>query len=79
METLHTKINRGPIQFNAPSGYEIEHKRTGTTAAMIKFQKGPVKEEGLNGVFIEDLLLIVKDQLEHFQRGEYPWKFLTRR
>lgn len=71
MQTLHTKINRGPIEFNAPNSYEIEHKASGATTSIIKFQKGPVKEEGLNGIFIEDLLLIIKDQLEHFQASEF--------
>jgi hypothetical protein len=69
--TLHTKINRGPIEFNAPNSYEIEHRATGATAAIIKFQKGPVQDEGLNGIFMEDLLLICIDQLEHFQNSEF--------
>ena len=71
MQTLHTEISRGPIEFNAPSSYLIEHRTTGATVDVIKFQKGPVQEEGLNGIFIEDLLLIIKDQLEHFQNSEF--------
>lgn len=71
METLHTKINRGPIEFNAPNSYEIEHKATGATATIVKFQKGPVQETHLNGIFIEDLLLICIDQLEHFQNSDF--------
>lgn len=71
MQTLHTKVNRGPIEFNAPSSYEIEHKATGATATIIKFQKGPVQETHLNGIFMEDLLLICIDQLEHFQASEF--------
>lgn len=71
MQTLHTKINRGPIEFNAPNSYEIEHKASDATAAIIKFQKGPVQDEGLNGIFMEDLLLICIDQLEHFQNSDF--------
>ena len=37
----------------------------------IKFQKGPIAENGVNGCFIEDLLAIVKDRLECFQAGDF--------
>ena len=43
----------------------------GPTVAEIKFQDGPVKETGVNGCQIEDLLLVVKDQLESFQAGPF--------
>lgn len=39
--------------------------------ASVHFQKGPVKEAGVNGCHHEDLLAIVIDRLEHFQKGEY--------
>ena len=71
LETLHTKINRGKIEFNAPNSYEVEHKESGTATTIITFQKGPVKEDGLNGIFAEDLLLICIDQVEHFQNSTF--------
>jgi hypothetical protein len=37
----------------------------------VKFQKGPVAENGVNGCFMEDLLAIVKDRLECFQSGDF--------
>jgi len=37
--------------------------------AKINFQQGPIREAGLNGCFIEDLLKIVIDRLECFQKG----------
>ena len=40
--------------------------------ADVKFQKGPVKENDVNGCFIEDLLNIVVDRLEGFQSGDFP-------
>lgn len=40
----------------------------------INFQTGPVKEVGVNGVFNEDLLLIVLHRLEYFQKGDYACK-----
>ena len=39
--------------------------------ADVKFQKGPVKENEVNGCFIEDLLNIVVDRLEGFQSGDF--------
>ena len=39
--------------------------------AHIKFQNGPVAENGVNGCHQEDLLHIVVDRLEHFQKGDY--------
>jgi hypothetical protein len=71
MITLNTKIERGAVIFNSPTNYDIVERRTGDGITNIRFQKGPVKEDGLNGIFIEDLLLIVKDQLEHFQASEF--------
>lgn len=43
-----------------------------TVFAKIKFQEGPVKEFGINGCFIEDLLTIVIGRLEEYQRGGFP-------
>lgn len=71
METLHTKITRGKVEFNAPVSYNVKNKDTGDILNIVKFQKGPVKNVGLNGIFLEDLLLICIDQLEHFQNSEF--------
>jgi len=37
----------------------------------IYFQKGPIKEHGVNGCHNEDLIAIVLDRLHHFQTSEY--------
>lgn len=37
----------------------------------INFQKGPILENGVNGVTQEVLLAIVKDRLEGFQSGAF--------
>ena len=37
----------------------------------INFQKGPIKENGVNGIMNEDLIAIVIDRLQGFQGGEY--------
>ena len=39
--------------------------------AKVSFQNGPVKEAGVNGVHQEDLLNIVVDRLESFQKGDF--------
>ena len=39
---------------------------------LIDFQNGPVKETGVNGIFVEDLLTIAVARLEYFQSGEFP-------
>ena len=37
----------------------------------IRFQNGPIAENGVNGVSQEALLAIVVDRLECFQKGQY--------
>lgn len=39
--------------------------------ARILFQKGPIKESGVNGCHHEDLLAIVIDRLQNFQDSDY--------
>ena len=49
------------------STYETEQ----SLFAEIFFQKGPVKECGVNGCHNEDLIAIVIDRLSFFQKGDY--------
>lgn len=42
-----------------------------TPFAVVDFQNGPIKENGVNGCHQEDLLAIVLDRLRSFQAGEY--------
>lgn len=44
--------------------------KTGFTTR-ISFQKGPIAENGVNGLTQEVLLAIVIDRLQSFQRGKY--------
>lgn len=37
----------------------------------VKFQKGPVAENGVNGIFMEDLLQICRHRLQCFQAGDF--------
>lgn len=43
----------------------------GIQSAVIKFQNGPIKESGVNGVTQEVLLAVVIDRLRCFQAGPY--------
>ena len=52
--------------------YEIVGAAAPKANVLIKFQTGPVKEVGLNGTFVEDLLVIVRDRLEGYQAGLFP-------
>ena len=52
--------------------YSVVKRNSVEPVANIAFQKGPIKEEGVNGCFMEDLLLIVQDRLEGFQSGDFP-------
>ena len=44
----------------------------GIQGQFILFQRGPVKEVGINGITEQVLLAIVADRLECFQNGPYP-------
>lgn len=52
----------------APSGALIEE---GSQFAKVSFQNGPVGENDINGCHQEDLLAIVIDRLQYFQKGDY--------
>ena len=44
---------------------------TADVLCKIKFQEGPIKETGVNGISNEALLAIVADRLECFQESEF--------
>lgn len=62
-------------EFNANHLYTVEtsDEESGPIEILqhISFQKGPVKENGVNGVFNEDLIAIVIDRLQSFQESEF--------
>ena len=62
------------IEFNAPHHFVVVADRGDSsinTLAEVNFQKGPILENGVNGVCNEDLIAMVICRLEHFQRSEY--------
>ena len=65
-------------EFNANHLYQveavhpqIEEGRSPLPLTMVKFQKGPIKECGVNGVANEDLIVMVIDRLQSFQESDY--------
>ena len=54
----------------ASHDYQIT-RSTGPVLSIVSFQKGPVGEVGLNGIFMEDLIAICIDRLQGFQSGDY--------
>lgn len=64
-----TTIIAEDVAFNAPHTYGIY--KEGELVGEVNFQRGPIKDNGYNGVTNEDLINIVKDRLEHFQNSEF--------
>jgi len=64
-------------EFNANHVYivvqmpELPDIDPGQTLQRVCFQKGPIKECGVNGVMNEDLIAMVIDRLQSFQDSEY--------
>jgi len=73
-------IHEADYKFNAPHHFKVisaqpdaegEHKGHNRVIAIVDFQEGPIKENGVNGVANEDLLGMVLCRLENFQKSEY--------
>ena len=59
-------------EFNACHEYSISTKKEPSNiVASISFQKGPIKENDVNGCHHEDLIGIVIDRLQSFQNSVF--------
>lgn len=76
----HTQTNiyhEDDFDFNAPRLFlviqekTVENEQKGTIIENIHFQEGPIKEHGVNGITIEDLLVIAATRLEYFQASDF--------
>ena len=59
---------------NANHEYDIRFDKDNNgyiSTQKIMFQKGPIQENGVNGIHNEDLISIVIDRLQGFQSGNY--------
>ena len=77
-EALTIEVLDEPGQGNACHVYKIHCPRSVDDnggqfpdAQCVKFQNGPIKEFGVNGISGEALLAIVEDRLLGFQSGEF--------
>jgi hypothetical protein len=80
--TKYTKVlHDDRLEFNAPHHFlvvkaEAEIKENcypegKDWLGQVYFQKGPIKEYGVNGVMNEDLIAMVITRLDHFQQTEF--------
>ena len=81
-EDVYTKVVALDSELDSGRGsacnhYMIKHAATppdgmdSPSICYITFQRGPVKENEVNGIYNEDLLAIVRDRLQGFQQGRY--------
>lgn len=69
--TNNTYITHDNNIFKAPCNYIIRNSNNNDILTAIHFQEGPLKENSLNGIFMEDLINICINRLENFQNSEY--------
>jgi len=69
----NTKLCRMDAKGNggAHHKYVVSSQDLKQVFAGIDFQNGPIKENGVNGCQNEDLLMVIIDRLECFQKGEF--------
>jgi len=82
-ESLAINVLDEPGQGNACHQYQIETvekanetepskaARLANATCRIRFQNGPIQEDGVNGISNEALLAVVEHRLQGFQSGDY--------
>ena len=73
-DALEIAVVDEPGSGGANHAYEIRHTETDPSKSFvygINFQKGPIKEAGVNGITQEALLAICADRLRSFQAGPF--------
>jgi len=75
LTTNHTKVvhEENPL-FGDPHHFKVVSVETGRVCSTVDFQEGPVKENGVNGVMNEDLLVMVLTRLNGFQNTKFACK-----
>jgi len=74
LTSKHTVVYHEPkskIQYKAPHHFTVANAENLDILAEIPFQEGPIKEVGVNGVFMEDLIAMCICRLEHFQKSDF--------
>ena len=74
-DLLRAKFTRVMVEenykYNAPHNFEVRRVEDDVLVCKIHFQEGPVHECGSNGVGNEDLINMVVERLECFQKSEF--------
>ena len=74
-DLLRTKCTKVMVEeeykYNAPHNFEVRRVEDDALVCSIHFQEGPVLECGSNGVANEDLINMVVERLECFQKSEF--------
>ena len=75
-DNLYIKTLDEPMKINGGVNHHFAICKQNTDEVLqeIKFQKGAIKENGVNGIQNVDLLNIVIDNLQHFQQGVFACK-----
>jgi len=60
--------------FKAPHNYVVKATEDDKVLGEVNFQRGAIDVAGLNGVTNEDLINMVINRLEHFQKSEFSCK-----
>jgi len=70
-DNTHTTVisSRETKALNSIDIYSVEKSSPKDMICKIRFQTGTIQELGVNGVSIEDLIVICIDRLESFQAG----------
>lgn len=59
-------------QFNANHSFQVVTSHIpNAVLQVVNFQKGAIKEYGVNGVMNEDLIVMVIDRLQSFQESDF--------
>ncbi len=69
--TVVIGYNRSKHNVTALHDFEVTSVEEGKLLGSIHFQQGPIKEDGVNGVMNEDILLMVVNRLQTFQKGQF--------
>lgn len=74
-DLLRAKFTRVMVEedykYNAPHRFEVRRVADDAIVGEIHFQEGPIFDCGVNGVNNEDLINMVIERLECFQRSPY--------
>lgn len=73
LTSQHTSVwHDEDLEHHAPHHFQVRPADdTQQLLTEVIFQKGPIKEHGINGIHNEDLIAMVICRLEHFQQSPF--------